>query len=321
MVLPAWGEPSSLEYQELADPVAGPGEVLIEVQAMGCNFPDILMCQGKYQIRPPLPFIPGYEVAGSVLAVGHGVTRVAPDQRVMALLRWGGYAEMVATDERDVFVMPEEMTFDTGAAFGVAYQTAYCALTHRAALRPGEWLLVHGAAGGVGLAAVQVGRALGARVIATAGSPAKLDIARQSGAEVLVDYTREDWVERVKAVTEGQGANVIYDPVGGEVFDLSTKCIAFEGRLLPIGFAGGRIPTLAVNRPLIKNFSVVGVHWGLYHYGRSPLVDRWMADLWALWNRGAVDPVIYRVWGLSEAARALAALASRQAHGKVVLLR
>lgn len=315
----AWGEPSALECLEVPDPGAGPGQVLVATRAIGCNFPDILMVQGKYQVKPPLPFSPGHEVAGVVRAVGEGVTRVRPGQRVIALLSWGGYAELALAPAASVFPMPDSMSFEEGAALGVVYQTGYCALVTRARLRPGEWLLVHGAAGGVGLAAVQLGKALGARVIATAGSAAKLEIARQSGADVLVDYRTEDWVERVKAVTGGEGADVIYDPVGGDVFDGSAKCIAFEGRLLTIGFAGGRIPTIAMNRVLLKNFSVVGVHWGLYQRRGSPLVDEWMDAIVALHTRGQIRPVVYRTYPLTEAARALAALAGRESYGKVVL--
>jgi NADPH2:quinone reductase len=212
------------------------------------------------------------------------------------------------------------MPFDQAAAFFVVYQTGYAALVRRASLQPGEWLLVHGAGGGVGLAAVQLGKALGARVIATAGTPEKLEVARQSGADVLIDYRTEDWIERVKAVTGGEGADVIYDPVGGDVFDGSTKCIAFEGRLLTIGFAGGRIPTVAVNRVLLKNFSVVGVHWGYYQRRGSPLVQEWMDALLKLHGQGQLRPVIYRAYPLREAAQALHALATRESYGKVVLI-
>jgi NADPH2:quinone reductase len=319
MVATRWGEPSALEYAEAPEPEPGAGEVLVETRAVGCNFPDILMVQGKYQTKPPLPFSPGHELSGVVAAVGPGVTRVRPGQRVLALVKWGAYAERAVAPADRVFPVPDAMPFDEAAAFGLVYQTAYCALVHRGALQAGEWLLVHGAAGGVGLAAVQLGRALGARVIATAGTPAKLEIARRAGAEVLVDYRTEDWVERVKATT-GRGADVIYDPVGGDVFDGSSRCIAFEGRLLVIGFAGGRIPTIAANRVLLKNMSVVGVYWGRYQDEDPGLVERWMAALLALYEKGAVRPVIFGRYPLREAARALQALAARESHGKVILL-
>src|SRR5262245_30468839 len=201
IVATRWSEPSDLEYRDVPEPELGPGQVLVETRAIGCNFPDILMVQGKYQVKPPLPFSPGHEIAGVIRAVGSGVTRVRPGQRVLASLEWGGYAERAVSAAERVHPIPDAMPFDHAAAFYVVYQTSYAALVRRAALQPREWLLVHGAAGGVGLAAVQIGKALGARVIATAGAPAKLEVARQSGAEVLIDYTTEDWVERVKAVT------------------------------------------------------------------------------------------------------------------------
>jgi NADPH:quinone reductase len=319
IVATRWGEPSELQYLDVPDPEPGPGQVLIETRAIGCNFPDILMVQGKYQVKPPHPFSPGHEIAGLVRAVGTDVTRVRPGQRVLASLEWGGYAERAITTAERVHPIPDAMPFDHAAAFYVVYQTSYAALVRRAALQPGEWLLVHGAAGGVGLSAVQIGKALGARIIATAGSKEKLEIARQSGADVLIDYRTEDWVERVKSVTGGEGADVIYDPVGGDVFDNSTKCIAFEGRILTIGFAGGRIPTLAINRVLLKNFSVVGLHWGYYQRRGSPLVQEWMEALLKLYGEGRIRPVIYRVYPLRDAPAALAALSSRESYGKVVL--
>jgi NADPH2:quinone reductase len=298
----------------------GPGQVLIDVKAIGCNFPDILIVQGKYQMKPPLPFSPGHEVAGVVLAVGAGVTRVTLGQRVFAMIDLGAYAERAVSDDARVFAIPDGMSFMEAAAFALVNQTSYSALVHRAQMQPGEWLLVHAAAGGVGLAAVQIGKALGARVIATAGTAAKLEIARQSGADALIDYQTEDWVERVKQVTDGHGADVIYDPVGGDVFDGSSKCIAFEGRLLVVGFAGGRIPSIAANRILLKNMSVVGVHWGMYQRLGSPLVDEWMNTLFAMYVKGQVWPVIYKTFPLPEAATALAAIASRESYGKVILI-
>lgn len=320
MIATQWGEPSEMQYAEVPDPMPGPGQVLIDVKAIGCNFPDILIVQGKYQMKPPLPFSPGHEVAGVVLAVGTGVTRVTPGQRVFAMIDLGAYAERAVSDNARVFAIPDGMSFEEAAAFALVNQTSYSALVHRARMQSGEWLLVHAAAGGVGLAAVQIGKALGARVIATAGTAAKLEIARQSGADTLIDYQTEDWVERVKQVTDGHGADVIYDPVGGDVFDGSSKCIAFEGRLLVVGFAGGRIPSIAANRILLKNMSVVGVHWGMYQLLGSPLVDEWMNALFAMYVKGQVWPVIYKTFPLAEAAKALAAIASRESYGKVILI-
>jgi len=320
MIATQWGEPSEMQYAEVADPTPGLDQVLIDVKAIGCNFPDILIVQGKYQMKPPLPFSPGHEVAGIVLAVGAGVTRVHQGQRVFAMIELGAYAERAVADETRVFAIPDAMSFEEAAAFALVNQTSYSALVHRAQMQPGEWLLVHAAAGGVGLAAVQIGKALGARVIATAGTAAKLEIARQSGADVRVDYRTEDWVERVKRVTDGHGADVIYDPVGGDVFDGSSKCIAFEGRLLVVGFAGGRIPSIAANRILLKNMSVVGVHWGMYQTLGSPLVDQWMSALLTMHGKGQIWPVIYKTYPLADAAKALAAIAARESYGKVVLI-
>jgi NADPH2:quinone reductase len=320
MIATQWGEPSEMQYAEVADPTPGPGQVLIDVKAVGCNFPDILIVQGKYQMKPPLPFSPGHEVAGIALAVGAAVTRVRQGQRVFAMIELGAYAERAVADDTHVFAIPDTMSYKEAAAFALVNQTSYSALVHRAQMQPGEWLLVHAAAGGVGLAAVQIGKAFGARVIATAGTAAKLEIARQSGADVLIDYRTEDWVERVKRVTDGHGADVIYDPVGGDVFEGSSKCIAFEGRLLVVGFAGGRIPSIAANRILLKNMSVVGVHWGMYQTLGSPLVDQWMSVLLTMYGKGQVWPVIYKTYPLAEAAKALAAIASRESYGKVILV-
>jgi NADPH2:quinone reductase len=226
----------------------------------------------------------------------------------------------VAVDQRHVYALPDFMTFEDGAVFGLAYQTAWCGLVHRAALKRGETLLVHAAAGGTGLAAVQLGRALGARVIATAGSAAKLDVARANGADVGIDYRTEAWIERVSRETRGEGANVIFDPVGGDVFDGSTRCIAFEGRLLVVGFTGGRIADVAGNRVLLKNMSVVGVHWGLYRQRDAPRVRRWMVELLRLAEARQLTPVIWRSFPLERAARALAAIGARETYGKVVLI-
>jgi NADPH:quinone reductase len=319
MLARAWGDPSTLEYADAPTPRPNAGEVLIEVRAIGCNFPDILIVAGKYQYRPELPFSPGCEVAGIVRGIGAGVTQVGLGERVFATMAWGAYAEVVAVDQRHVYALPDFMTFEEAAVFGLAYQTAWCALVHRAGLRRGETLLVHAAAGGIGLAAVQLGRALGARVIATAGTAAKLDVARANGADVCIDYRTDGWVERVSHATDGAGADVIFDPVGGDVFDGSTRCIAFEGRLLVVGFAGGRIPDVAGNRVLLKNVSVVGVHWGLYRQRDATRVRRWMVELLKLAEARQLTPVIWRSFPLERAAQALEAIATRESHGKVVL--
>ena len=320
MIAEKWCQPSELKLAELPDPVPGPGEVAIDVRAIGCNFFDILMVQGRYQVKPPFPFSPGGEVAGLVRAVGPGVSGFSPGDRVFALIGWGGYASVALAPAVTVTRMPDSMPFEHGAAFGIVYQTSYFALVYRANLQPGETLLVHAAAGGVGLSAVQIGRALGARVLATAGSAAKLEIALEHGAEEAYDYSSPDWVERVKQATGGRGADVIYDPVGGEVFDLSMKCIAFSGRLLVIGFASGTIPSIQANRVLLKNISVVGLHWGAYRQHEPARIGEAMRALFALYDSGAVRPVVSSTHPLADAAVALDEIASRRSIGKVVLV-
>jgi len=319
MVAQAWGEPRDLRLVELPDPVPGPGEVAIDVRAIGCNFFDILIVQGKYQVRPPLPFSPGGEIAGVVRAVGPGVKEFSPGDRVFALLGWGGYASVALAPVTTVVHMPDTMPFEDGAAFGIVYQTSYFGLVYRADLRAGETLLVHAAAGGVGLAAVQIGHALGARVLATAGSAEKIAVAKAHGAEEAYDYSSDQWVELVKQATGGRGADVIYDPVGGDVFDLSTKCIAFGGRLLVIGFASGRIPSIEANRILLKNIAVVGLHWGAYRQHDLAKITEAAAALFALYEGGGVRPVISSKRPLAEAAAALDEIASRRSIGKVLL--
>jgi len=319
MVVRELGGPGSLQREELHGISAGPGEVLIDVKAAGCNFFDILITQGKYQVRPELPFSPGAEVAGTVRAVGNGVERFSVGQRVSALLAYGGFASTVAAPQERVFPMSEQMGFEQAAALGLVYQTSYVGLVHRANLRKGETLLVHAAAGGVGLSAVQIGVALGARVIGTAGSQDKLELVKQNGA-AAINYRDEDWVARVKELTDGRGADVICDPVGGDVFDRSMKCIAFEGRILIVGFASGRIPSAPMSRVLVKNFSLVGLHWGLY-FDKNPRVlqdaqqaiSRLLAD-------GKISPVVSATYPLEDATAALEALGSRKTTGKVVLI-
>jgi NADPH2:quinone reductase len=320
MIAEQWCEPSDLKLVERPDPEPQKGQVSIDVQAIGCNFFDILMVQGRYQVRPPLPFSPGGEIAGVVRAVGPEVSSISPGDRVFALLGWGGYASVAVAPAADVVRMPADMPFEHGAAFGIVYQTAYFGLVYRGALQAGETLVVHAAAGGVGLAAVQIGRALGARVLATAGSPAKLELARQHGAEEVFDYSTDDWVDGVKEATGGKGADVIYDPVGGRIFDLSTKCIAFSGRLLVIGFASGQIPTIQINRVLLKNISIVGLHWGAYRQHEPERIPQAMQALFELYSKGGVRPVVSSTYPLKDAAVALDEIASRRSVGKVLLL-
>lgn len=269
------GEPADvLKLVEVPDPVPGPGELLLRVAAAACNFPDILLCQGKYQVRPPLPFTPGLEVAGEVVAVGEGA-RGAVGDRVIAQTGQGGFADLVTVPAEDAWEWPDGMSAAQAAGMFVTYQTGYCALHHRANLRPGETLLVHAAAGGVGSAAVQLGKAAGATVIGTAGGAEKCEVARLLGADHVIDYSSEDLIGRVKEITGGRGADVIYDPVGGDIFDASRKVVAFEGRILVIGFVAGRFADAPTNHVLVKNYSVVGVHWGFYKHMAPHYYPKW----------------------------------------------
>ncbi len=320
MVVNELAGPQSLTREDGPDLRPGPGEVLIEVRAVGCNFFDTLITQGRYQVRPELPFAPGAELAGLVQALGAGVEHVSVGDRVSALLPYGGYASQVVAPQARVFPMHARMSFEEAAAMGLVYQTSYVALGHRGQLRAGETLLVHAAAGGVGLAAVQIGLALGARVIGTAGTDAKLALVKKQGADAVVNYRDPDWVKQVKALTDGRGADVIYDPVGGDTFDLSTKCIAFEGRILIIGFASGRIPSAALNRVLVKNFSIVGVHWGLYFDQDPEVLADAQREIDRLYEAGRLRPLVSASYPLEKAAQALDALASRKTSGKLVLI-
>ncbi|HTO71903.1 MAG TPA: NADPH:quinone oxidoreductase family protein [Myxococcota bacterium] len=319
IVVDHWQEPKDLAARDVPDPTPRAGEVLLEVEAAGCNFFDILLVQGKYQQKPPFPFVPGAEVAGTVRALGADVRGVALGDRVFAGLSLGAFAERVCVPASALHRMPDAMTFPEGAAFPVVYPTSYAALVHRANLRPGETLLVHAAAGGVGVAAVQIGKALGARVIATAGGAEKLEVARRAGADVAIDYSRGDWVEAVKRETSGRGADVIYDPVGGDIFDGSMRCIAWNGRLLVIGFASGVIPEVKANRILLKNISVVGLHWGAYAQHEPERIPEVFAGLAKLYDQGQIRPLIFGTYGLDEVPQALEALAGRATYGKVII--
>lgn len=316
----AWGEPETLVLDEVPPPPEpGPGAVRLAVRAAGVNFADLLMISGRYQEKPRLPFIPGLEVAGLVTGCGPGVTRVRPGDRVAALLDHGGFADQAIARESDVFALPPEMDFVTAAGFVIAYGTAHAALRWRADLRPGEVLLVHGAAGGVGLTAVEIGKALGATVIATAGGPEKLAIAAAHGADHLIDSRTEDIRARVKEILDGGGVDVVYDPVGGAAFDASLRCANWGARLLTIGFASGTVPQIPANILLVKNLAVFGLYWGSY---RKHQPDRLAAAFEELfdWSRaGRLKPHISQRLDLAQAGEALALLRDRKSTGKVVL--
>lgn len=319
IVVDRWMEPQELAVRDIAEPELRPDTVKLDVEAAGCNFFDILMARGQYQVKPPFPFVPGGELAGTVSEVGRGVDDFAPGDRVLAPVPTGAYAERAVVPAASAWRLPPAMSFDEGAVFPIVYPTSYAALVYRARMRPGETLLIHAAAGGVGLAAVQIGKALGARVIATAGGADKLAVVRQAGADELIDYQTEDFVERVHALTDGRGADVIYDSVGGDVFDRSLKCIAWNGRLLVIGFAGGRIPEAKANRILLKNIAVVGLHWGAYARNEPARVPETFAALFQMYAEGRIKPVICARYPLERTGEALVALGGRKTYGKVVV--
>ena len=312
-------EPDGMRLNHVDVPHPGPSQVRIRNRAAALNFFDLLQIQGKYQVKAPLPMTPGAEVAGIVDAIGTGVTNVAVGDKVLAFTHGGGYAELSIADSFRTFHMPPGMDFAEAAALPIVYHTSLFALKQRTALREGEWLLVHAGASGVGMSAIQIGKALGARVIATAGEKRKLDFALAQGAEQAVDYSTPDWIDRVKEITGRHGADVIYDPVGGDIFDQSTKCIAQEGRILVIGFAGGRIPAIQTNRLLLKNISVVGVFWGDYANSRPWYLSETETALEAMYEAGQIRPVVGNRYKLDQAPAAMRDLADRKVIGKAVL--
>jgi NADPH2:quinone reductase len=312
----AWGEPEQMTLAEIPVPEPAAGEIRIANRAAALNFFDILQIQGKYQVKPPFPFTPGAEVSGVIDALGKGVAGVAVGERVLAMPMGGAFAEYSIAPASRVFRVPDGMDFPEAAAMPIVYQTSYFALTKRAALQQGEWLLVHAGASGVGMAAIQIGKALGARIIATAGSEVKLAFCRSQGAEYTIDYREASWVDRVKELTNDHGADVIYDPVGGDIFDLSTKCIAPEGRLLVVGFAGGRIPSIQANRILLKDISIVGVHWGAYVRDHP----EYPAEAHQALEAMHVRPVVGKRYRWEQAPAALRDLAERRIIGKAVLM-
>nr|WP_239542599.1 NADPH:quinone oxidoreductase family protein [Micromonospora terminaliae] len=305
---------------DVADPEPGAGQLVVRVLASPANFPDVLMCRGEYQVRPELPFTPGVELCGEVVALGAGVDGFAVGDRVLggAALPHGGFAEFAVLDAATTFPAPAALDDAEAAALYIGYQTGWFGLHRRAGLRAGETLLVHAAAGGVGSAAVQLGRAAGARVIGVVGGPEKAAVARTLGADVVVDRRAEDFVEVVKTETGGRGADVVYDPVGGETYQRSTKCVAFEGRILVVGFAGGRIQSAALNHALVKNYSIVGLHWGLYHRHDPAAVAECHRALTALATEGAVRPLVSERLPLGEVADGVQRLADGSTVGRVV---
>ncbi|MGO2139024.1 MAG: NADPH:quinone oxidoreductase family protein [Leucobacter sp.] len=312
------GEPAeALALVEAAVPKPGPGQVLIRVGAVAANFPDVLLARGEYQVKPELPFTPGVECSGTIVELGEGVTQFTTGQRIVAY-SIGLLAEYAVVPANAVQPIPDALDDVRASGLTIAYQTAWFALHRRAELRAGEWLLVHAAAGGVGAAAVQLGVAAGARVIGVVGSEAKAQVAREAGAEHAI-VRGGDVVAEVKRITEGHGADVVFDPVGGDSFVAATRSIAFEGRIVVIGFASGTIPELAMNRPLIKNYGVLGLYWGLYQERAPHLVAEAHARLISLFESGAIAPTVDHTVAFENAPDALTALATGTTVGRVVI--
>src|SRR5438128_7349187 len=314
-----YGPPETLVVEELPSPRAGPGEAVVSVKAASVNLPDVLIIQNKYQFKPPLPFSPGSELAGVVKEVGAGVSSVRPGDKVMAFTTYGAFAEEVKTDAARLLPIPQGMDFKSAAAFVLTYGTSDHALRDRGALRAGETLLVLGAAGGVGLAAIEVGKALGARVIACASSDEKLAVCREHGADATINYTADDLRERIKALTDGKGADVVYDPVGGPYTEPALRSIAWRGRLLVVGFAAGEIPKIPLNLTLLKGCAIVGVYWGDFTRREPPRFAAAMEKLGRWFVEGKLKPHVSQTFPLERAADALALMAERKVKGKVVL--
>ena len=314
-----FGPPDSLVVEEVPSPRAGPGEAVISVKAASLNFPDVLIIQNKYQFKPPLPFSPGSELAGVVKEVGTGVQGFRPGDKVIAFTTYGAFAEEVKTEASRLVPLPEKMDFVAGAAFLLTYATTDHALRDRGALAAGETLLVLGAAGGVGLAAIEIGKVLGARVIACASSEEKLAVCRSHGADATINYAAEDLRERIKALTDGRGVDVVYDPVGGPYTEPAFRSIAWRGRLLVVGFAAGEIPKLALNLALLKGASVVGVFWGDFARREPARFAESVRQLAKWYQEGRLRPHISETFPLEKAAEALKQMAARQVKGKLVL--
>ncbi|HCK81664.1 MAG TPA: NADPH:quinone oxidoreductase family protein [Candidatus Competibacter sp.] len=311
--------PAALRLEAVAPPSLGPGQIRLRVRACGVNFADSLITRGQYQVQPEPPFSPGFELAGDVLELGEGVTGFAAGDRVIALTLYGGYAEQAVVNANRCVAIPTAMPYEHGAAFPVVFGTSHIALWHRARLRAGETLVVHGASGGVGLTAVAIGKQLGATVIATASSPEKLDIARQHGADHLINTGHEDIRLRIKELTGERGADVVYDPVGGELFNASLRAIAFEGRILVIGFAGGTVPQIPANHLLVKNVDVIGLNWPAYAERQPTVMTESFRILLDWYLAGTIQPYVSEIYPLEEAVDALHQVVSRKSTGKVVI--
>jgi len=313
------GMPESLVLEEVPGLIPGPGQVLISVQACGVNFPDTLIIQGKYQFKPDLPFSPGGEISGVVKQVGSDVDSLKIGDRVIAFSTWGGFAEELVVDQTRTVIISDKMDYERASAFVLTYGTSYHALKDRAHLREGETLLVLGASGGVGLAAIQLGKAMGATVIAAASNPEKLSACQENGADYVINYAQDDLRQSVKEITKGRGVDVIYDPVGGSFSEKALRDMSWGGRFLVVGFAAGEIPKVPLNIPLLKGCSVVGVFWGEFTKREPDLNKQNNQELMDLFDQGKISPQIHRVYPLEKAGEALNELLQKRVIGKVVL--
>jgi NADPH:quinone reductase len=320
VVCKEWGMPDTLVIEDLPDPLPGPGQVALDVRAAGVNFPDVLIIQGKYQFKPELPFTPGNELSGVVRAVGEGVSAFKPGDQVIAFTSSGAFAEQIVVPVQALMPMPPGMDFETAAAITLTYGTSHHAVVDRAALKAGETMLVLGAAGGVGLAAIEIGKALGARVIAAASSEDKLRVCREHGADATINYSTEDLREAIKAATGGKGPDVIYDPVGGVYAEPAFRSIGWRGRYLVVGFANGEIPRLPLNLTLLKGASLVGVFWGEFAKREPKANLAAMRELLGWMAEGKIRPHISGRYSLQDTAKALNEMAARKVTGKVVIV-
>ena len=319
LVCKEFGPTENLALEEVDTPTPDKGEILMEIKATGVNFPDVLTVQGKYQFKPELPFIPGAELAGVVTAVGEGVTSRKVGDQVIATTQIGAFAEQCVVNEHTTFEMGNTMSFEQAAGFAITYGTSYYALKQQANIQPGETLLVLGAAGGVGIATIQIAKAMGATVIAAASSEEKLDFACEAGADLRINYSTENLKDKVKELTGGKGADVVYDPVGGDFSEQAFRAIAWDGRFLVIGFASGPIPAIPLNLALLKGASLVGVFWGSWA-ARAPMESRKNFDeLIAMIDGGKFSPLVTEVYSLDDYKAAFASISERRAKGKVIL--
>lgn len=319
VICKAWGGPETLSVEDVAPPELGPGSVRIRVRTAGLNFADNLIIAGHYQIKPPLPFSPGFEIAGRVLACAPDVTHCKPGDRVMAVCEYGGFAEEVVAPADSVFVLPDSIGDDVAAAFPVAYGTSHLGLKYKCALAAGESVLIHGAAGGVGLTAVEIAKRMGAVVIATASGAEKCAVAAAASADHTLDSRSEDLRGQVKALTDGRGVDVVYDPVGGKLFEESLRCTAAGGRILIVGFASGDVPQIPANILLVKNIAAIGYYWGAHKTIKPEWMRASFEELLAWLASGSLNPLVSQSFPLAEAPAAMQALKARKTTGKVVL--